>query len=114
MVLTLFFIFVIGCCVGSFVNVLFYRMPLGQSIILPRSRCSSCKYQLKWFDNIPIISWFFLRGQCRNCKKNIPLSYPFIEFFTGPSSKSVRVLLINFPISIVNSMNLLTWASRSV
>ena len=79
----LIYLFVIGCCIGSFVNVVIFRLPLNQSIVYPNSRCPKCNSKIKWFDNIPIISWLFLRGKCRSCKKKIAFSYPIIELFTG-------------------------------
>tara|TARA_B100000212_G_scaffold341542_1_gene325032 strand:+ start:537 stop:1343 length:807 start_codon:yes stop_codon:yes gene_type:complete len=75
--------FILGCCVGSFINVITIRLPKGQSVIFPRSKCLNCGYQLKWFDNIPIFSWVFLSGKCRNCKKPISVTYPFVEILTG-------------------------------
>ena len=77
------YLFIIGCCLGSFINVLIYRLPINQSIVYPSSRCPECNAKIKWVDNIPLISWFLLRGKCRNCKTNISSSYPTIEFFTG-------------------------------
>ena len=77
------YLFVIGCCIGSFINVVIYRLPLNQSIVYPRSSCPKCNSKIKWFDNLPIISWFFLRGKCRACKTKIAFSYPFVELCTG-------------------------------
>ena len=81
--ITLIYLFVIGCCVGSFINVLNFRLPLGQSIIYPSSRCNKCNCKIKWFDNIPLISWILLGAKCRSCKKNISINYPLIELTTG-------------------------------
>ena len=81
--ITEIYLFVIGCCVGSFINVLNFRLPLGQSIIYPSSRCIKCNCKLKWFDNIPLISWIVLGAKCRSCKKKISISYPLIELTTG-------------------------------
>ena len=75
--------FVIGICIGSFLNVIIIRLPVYQSILFTRSKCPICKFEIKWFDNIPILSWFLLLGKCRNCKKNISISYPLIELITG-------------------------------
>jgi len=75
--------FILGCCIGSFINVVIYRLPKNKSIIFPRSKCFNCGYQLRWFDNIPIFSWILLLGKCRSCKKRISFTYPLIEFFTG-------------------------------
>ena len=77
------YLFVFGCCLGSFINVLIYRLPLNQSIVYPKSRCPKCKTKIKWFDNLPVISWFLLKGQCRACKGKISFSYPLVEISTG-------------------------------
>ena len=79
----LILVFVLGCCVGSFINVILYRFPRNQSILFPRSFCPQCKSKIKWFDNIPILSWIFLSGNCRKCNHKIDLKYPLIEFLTG-------------------------------
>jgi len=76
-------VFIFGACVGSFINVIFYRFPKNQSIILPRSYCPKCESKIKWFDNIPIISWLCLSGNCRACSKKISTIYPIIELNTG-------------------------------
>ena len=77
------YLFVIGCCLGSFINVVIYRLPLNKSIVYPKSSCPKCNAKIKWFDNLPIISWFLLNGKCRSCKTKIAFSYPIIELFTG-------------------------------
>ena len=77
------YLFIIGCCIGSFINVLIYRLPINKSIIYPNSRCPKCDTKIKWFDNLPIISWFVLRGKCRACNGKISISYPIIELLTG-------------------------------
>ena len=77
------YLFVIGCCIGSFINVVIYRLPLNQSIVYPSSSCPKCNAKIKWFDNLPIISWFLLRGKCRACNTKISFSYPIIELSTG-------------------------------
>lgn len=79
----LIFVFILGCCIGSFINVILYRFPKNQSILFPRSFCPKCKSKIKWFDNIPLLSWFLLSGNCRNCNQKIDYSYPLIEFLTG-------------------------------
>lgn len=71
--------FVIGACIGSFLNVCIYRIPKKESVIKPRSHCE-CDAKIAWYDNIPILSWFLLRGRCRVCRKWISFRYPFIEF----------------------------------
>src|SRR3989344_5648624 len=78
----LFYIFIIGLCVGSFLNVLIDRLSNDESI-LGRSYCDNCKKQLKSIDLIPIFSYFFLKGKCRFCKKKINFRYPIVEFLTA-------------------------------
>ena len=56
-----------GLCIGSFLNVVIYRLPLGQSLVSPPSRCPKCGYSLRWYDNIPVFSWLLLGGRCRKC-----------------------------------------------
>src|SRR5688572_26782492 len=78
------FVFAFGCCVGSYLNVVIYRLPLGMKTSEPRrSFCPSCKYQIPMWHNIPIISWLVLRGKCANCKQAISPRYPFVELLTG-------------------------------
>ncbi|WP_413561585.1 prepilin peptidase [Bdellovibrio sp. HCB209] len=71
--------FVLGAVFGSFGNVVIYRLPREESIVKPRSYCYSCKSQVKWYDNIPIFSWFILRGKCRNCRAKFSFRYPLVE-----------------------------------
>lgn len=76
--------FVFGNLIGSFLNVCIYRIPRGESVVNPPSHCPKCGYKIKWYDNIPILSYFvFLRGKCRQCKEKISIQYPLIEIFTG-------------------------------
>lgn len=77
------FTFVFGLIVGSFANVCIYRLPRGKSIIMPRSHCPFCGESIHWYDNIPILSFIFLRGRCRSCRKNIPFQYPLVEVLTA-------------------------------
>ena len=78
-----FTIFAFGCCIGSFLNVVIFRLPLRRSIIYPSSRCLKCNSKINWFDNIPIFSWLILKGECRFCKNKISFQYPLIESLTG-------------------------------
>ena len=73
----------VGLCIGSFLNVVIYRLPIGQSIVTPPSRCRNCGYLLRWFDNIPVLSWLFLNGRCRKCGVGVSIQYPVVEFVTG-------------------------------
>ncbi|MDY7010412.1 MAG: prepilin peptidase [Planctomycetota bacterium] len=77
------FLFLLGACVGSFLNVVIYRLPRGQSIAFPPSHCPLCGRKIKWYDNIPIVSWLRLRGRCRWCKGAISPRYPLIELLTA-------------------------------
>ena len=75
--------FVIGVCIGSFLNVVVYRLQNELSIIKPRSFCPKCKTQLTWRENIPLISYLIQKGKCKKCKVGIPLRYPLVELLTG-------------------------------
>jgi len=76
-------IFIFGTMIGSFLNVVIYRIPKGESIVFPASKCQSCQTPLKWYHNIPIFSWLFLAGKCAFCKEPIAKQYPIVEFITG-------------------------------
>jgi leader peptidase (prepilin peptidase) / N-methyltransferase len=76
-------IIILGLSIGSFLNVCIYRLPNNESISKPRSRCPKCKHQLKFWENIPIVSYVFLRGKCSNCSTHISLRYPLIEILTS-------------------------------
>ena len=77
------FIFVFGCCVGSFLNVVVYRLPRDKSITMPPSACPACGKNIHFYDNIPLVSWLILGGKCRYCKAPISPRYFVIEFLTG-------------------------------
>ena len=75
--------FALGAVLGSFYNVLVYRIPRGMSIVSPPSSCPHCGAKIKWYDNIPIVSYLLLRGKCRHCGGRISPRYPLVEAFTG-------------------------------
>lgn len=75
--------FFVGSCIGSFLNVVIARVPKGMSVVRPRSRCPRCEKPISGFDNIPVASWFILRGKCRSCQSPISVRYPFIEMLMG-------------------------------
>ena len=75
--------FIICTCIGSFINVVVYRLPNNLSIIKPRSFCPKCKTKLTWKENVPLISWLIQRGRCINCKTSISFRYPLIELITA-------------------------------
>ena len=77
-------IFIIGLIFGSFLNVLIYRLPLEVSLFKPLgSTCSHCQHRIKWHENIPVLSYLFLKGKCSNCSKPISIVYPFVELTTA-------------------------------
>lgn len=76
-------VFLFGLVVGSFLNVVVARLPHGQSVVSPRSRCPGCASPIAWYDNLPVLSYLLLRGKCRGCGKGISARYPAIELLTG-------------------------------
>ena len=76
-------IFFLGLSFGSFLNVCIYRLPLGLSVVTPRSACPGCKQAIAFYDNMPVVSWLLLRGRCRQCKTKISPRYLFVELLTG-------------------------------
>jgi len=76
-------IFCIGAIIGSFLNVVIYRLPRRESLILPASHCPKCGERLRWFDNIPILSFILLAGKCRHCKEKVPIRYFIVEVSTA-------------------------------
>jgi leader peptidase (prepilin peptidase)/N-methyltransferase len=74
---------VLGLLIGSFLNVVVYRVPLGKSIVSPPSACPGCGTEIRPYDNIPVLSWILLRGKCRTCKEPISIRYPLVELATG-------------------------------
>jgi leader peptidase (prepilin peptidase)/N-methyltransferase len=77
------FLFALGACVGSFINVVVYRLPLGRSVVNPPSACPKCGHRLAWFDNVPVLGWLMLRGKCRYCADPVSVRYPIVEFVCG-------------------------------
>ena len=76
-------VFGLGAAVGSFLNVVVYRLPEGLSLLYPPSRCPRCETQLKPYDNVPVFGWLWLKGKCRSCRLPIAARYPMVEFATG-------------------------------
>lgn len=76
-------IFGFGAAVGSFLNVVVYRLPAGLSLLYPPSRCPKCHYRLRAYDNVPIVGWLWLKGRCRYCRTPIAPRYPLVEALTG-------------------------------
>jgi len=95
-ILLTIFIFTFGIVMGSFLNVLIYRIPNNENIAFPASKCQSCQTELKWYHNVPIFSWLFLRGKCAFCSESIAMQYPLIEFSTG-----IVAVLLFFKLGLV-------------
>ncbi len=105
------FVFIFGLIIGSFTNVLIYRLPLGIGLFLPRSFCPGCKKTVSWYENIPVLSFIFLKGRCSNCSTKIPFQYPLIELIVGffavllfpsiPDYESLIRFIIYFSVAVV-------------
>ena len=93
----LLFVFALGACAGSLINVLVYRLPLGLSVVTPPSRCPACQTKLTWRENIPVFGWLILRGRCRFCKSRISPEYPLVEAFVGLLFAGIFVLWYVLP-----------------
>ena len=87
-----------GLMCGSFFNVVIWRMPRGESVVWPPSRCPQCQYQIKFYQNVPVLSWLWLKGKCKNCGVQISAEYPIVEAITGiASALTVAAVLFLFP-----------------
>jgi len=96
--------FVFGLLFGSFLNVCIARLPHGESIVKPPSRCPNCNHPIRWYDNIPLLSWLILRARCRDCGQSISCQYPVVELVTGTwFAVCVHRFYahVNFPTSII-------------
>ncbi|MCP3979080.1 MAG: prepilin peptidase [bacterium] len=107
---TTIFVLLFGLVIGSFLNVCILRLPLGQSIVHPRSRCPQCKRPIAWYQNIPVLSWVALRGKCASCSTKISVRYPAIELASGV----ILVVLwrwlgpnVEFPIAALFALSML-------
>ena len=76
------FVFIFGLACGSFLNVCITRLPADRSVIAPRSACPECGHAIRWYDNVPLLSWLWLRARCRDCRAPIALRYPIVELAT--------------------------------
>jgi leader peptidase (prepilin peptidase) / N-methyltransferase len=80
---------IVGAVVGSFLNVVIHRLPLGESLVTPGSHCPACDAPVRSFDNVPVLSWLVLRGRCRSCGAPISVRYPAVELLTAASFAAV-------------------------
>ncbi|MGI8632635.1 MAG: prepilin peptidase [Solirubrobacterales bacterium] len=102
------FCFAAGAIVGSFLNVVAYRLPRGESVVTPRSRCPGCEKQIAGYDNVPICSWLALRGRCRSCQEPISGRYPLVELVTGLSWLAAGLAFADRPVELVLALVFLT------
>lgn len=87
----------IGAAVGSFLNVVVYRLPRGMSLIEPPSHCPTCRRRIRWYDNVPVLSWLVLRGRCRDCRAKISLRYPLVEAATAALFGGLLAVELHWP-----------------
>jgi len=92
---------ILGASIGSFLNVVIYRVPAGISILYPPSRCPSCLKELSPFDNIPIIGWFLIKGKCRYCRQKVAWRYPLIECLTAFAFWLVVIIFMGQPLTFI-------------
>jgi leader peptidase (prepilin peptidase)/N-methyltransferase len=83
MIVAILWLFALGAAIGSFLNVVVYRLPAGISIVNPGSHCPLCKHPIRWYDNLPVLGWLLLGGRCRDCRARIAVRYPLVEAATG-------------------------------
>ena len=105
------FIFVVGLCIGSFLNVVILRTVSEESIVFPASKCPKCQNSLKWYHNIPVLSYIFLRGKCAFCKEPISIQYPIVELLTAMLFIGLFIKYCNpfdplFGLSMINPISL--------
>lgn len=101
--MTLFFIFLFGLIIGSFLNAVLYRLEFGGSLWRDRSRCPKCGHILKWYELFPIFSFLFLRGKCKKCRKKISFQYPLVELATGFLFLAIFLKYQNLPLFSLDS-----------
>ncbi len=92
----------VGGCVGSFLNVVAWRLPAGQSVVSPPSACPSCKASIRPRDNVPVVSWLILRGRCRDCSDPISGRYPLVEALSAGIWAGVFLHLIPGPVNLLS------------
>lgn len=112
---------ILGASVGSFMNVCVSRLPRGESLVRPRSKCPGCGGPIAWYDNVPLLSWVLLRGRCRECRQPISVQYPAVELITagiwvgmallyGPTWRALQgsiLISLLFTISVIDARHYL-------
>jgi len=93
-----------GACIGSFLNVCIFRLPRGESLLWPGSRCTSCGRALSWFENIPVLSWVVLERRCRTCHEPVSWQYPTVELLTSLVLVSAYLLYGLTPLGVVRAL----------
>ena len=114
--------YIFGTLIGSFLNVCIYRIPRGEDIVVTRSHCMSCGYQLRWYDLIPLLSFVVLRGKCRKCNTQLSIQYPIIELINGvfyvliylTVGHSIRTILFCFLASALIVLSLIDWRTFEI
>ncbi len=102
--INLLFMGILGLVIGSFLNVLIYRIPKNENIAFPPSHCTKCNKPLKWWHNIPLISYIFLKGKCSFCGEKISLQYPIVELLSAIIFVIIYIKIGNFTQSIIISL----------
>ncbi len=121
---------VFGACIGSFLNVVIHRLPRGESLSSPPSHCPKCGHAIRWYDNVPVLGWLWLRGKCRDCTEPISIRYPMVEGVGGfvfgtitwwtlqqgglPPDKPLDLALIEFCLFVFCLSNLVLTGFASV
>jgi leader peptidase (prepilin peptidase)/N-methyltransferase len=98
-----------GLLIGSFLNVVAWRLPRGQSLVKPRSQCPGCGTVVQWYDNVPVLSWLALRGRCRGCGERISARYPIVEAITAVLYVAVVAVHVDDPLRVVLGLVLVTF-----
>jgi leader peptidase (prepilin peptidase)/N-methyltransferase len=114
--------FILGSMLGSFYNVLIYRLPRGLSIVFPRSACIKCKSPICWYDNIPVVSYIVLGGRCRRCGERFSFLYPVVEFLSAAAAVLVvwrygvgyEALWVYLFISILLIITFIDWSHQII
>ena len=112
----------LGICIGSFCNVLIYRIPKGEEFVKTSSHCMTCGHKLAWYDNIPLFSWITLGGKCRYCKVKLSAQYPIVEAFNGllwfiiffVKGFSLEALLLSLMTTALLALSVIDWRTFEI